>query len=154
ELVLRAVGPLVGLRPSVDIHPRHVFVVERHLDLVSIASDLKMIPLADGLHGIFGRRDEIIDRSSVLHARCRRVVDRDLDCVESHILSRPRLEWPRAHENAAVTPFADFEVERELEIVPNAFMNHHISTAFVRVYTTVLNWSHAGLATARLPSLE
>ncbi len=110
ELVRRAVGPLVLLRPLIQVHVRHLLAVEFHVDQILVAGDDDVVPLSHRLHGVLLRRDEVVERAGIVQARAGGVIDGDFDAVEADIFPRTRRQGEGADEDAAVALRADLEI--------------------------------------------
>src|SRR5262249_5773184 len=107
ELVLRAIGADVRLRPLVGVHPRHLLAVQLHGDYVLIAGDDDVVPLSHRLQHLLARLDQIVDRAGVVVAGPASVVDGDLQPVEADVLALPRCQGRGTDEDAAVASFRD-----------------------------------------------
>ena len=139
EFMLAAVRAFVGFCKLAQIRPGHLFAVERHVDQVAAACDLDVIPFADGLHGVLGRFDQIVDGARIVVARPRRIVDRDFQSIEADIFSGAGGQREGADEDSAVAAFADFEIDRSHEVVPLLRMHKHVVTGLVGVEHAALD---------------
>jgi hypothetical protein len=145
KLVRRAIGPAVGLGPFVEVHASDSFPVQLDGNLGAVAGDHHVIPIADGLHGVFGRFHQVVNRPGINETGRLGVVDGDLDSVESDVLPRPRLERMSADENSAIAAFADLEIQCQHEVGPGLLVDHHVTSAAVRIDAPVFNGNLAGL---------
>ena len=103
-----------------------LFAVHLDCDQIPVASNQHLIPFTGGLHRVLGRLHEIVDRSRIVEAVRRGVIDGDFETVEADVFAFSGLERKCADENAAIAFGADFEVERELEVVVDFFVNEHV----------------------------
>src|SRR6266550_4101839 len=86
ELMRCAVGPPVRLGEFREVDRIHLFTVQHDLDARVAAGDLDVIPFPDGPHRIPRRLCEIVKRTSISETRTRRVINGDLETVETDIL--------------------------------------------------------------------
>ena len=154
ELMFGTVGSVVGNRPLVQVHPRDNLPVKLDRKLWPVARDLHMVPLANGLHDVFRRFDQVVDRAGIVVAGRLGVVDRDLDAVEADILARPRREGMRQDKYATVAASTDLEIECEHKVRPDLTVNEHITTASMRIEAAIFDRYIARLAATGQPSIQ
>ena len=117
----------------------NALAIEHDVNVAPVHRDLDVIPFADRFHGVFCRLHQVVNCARVVVARAHRIIDRDLDAIETHVLAGTRREGTRAHENTTVAALADFEVERKTEVFPLLRVHEHIVARFVWVKGAVLN---------------
>src|SRR5258708_6291916 len=98
ELVRTSLGALIWLAPFVEIDLRDWLSIEHDRHSVAVAGDDDMIPLADGLHSILPRLDQIVKRAGVDVAGRFGVIDCDLDPVVADVFTAATRQRHSANE--------------------------------------------------------
>lgn len=154
ELVHGSVRTEIWLRPFGRVHPGYLFAIQFDLDDVLVARDDDVVPFAGRFRYLLRGLHEIVQRAGIVVARSLRVIDRDLDAIEAHILALSRHQRVRPNEDAAVATLADFEVERQDVVFPGILVDHHVTAAFMRIDGTIFDRSLARLPAAGHPALQ
>ena len=154
ELVAGAIRPQSRRAEFAAVHFCDRPAVNSHTDIISLASQLQLIPFTDRFHGIFAWFHQVINRPRVVIACGCCVVDGNLQTIKANIFSRLWLEGVGAKEDPAVAARADFEVQPEYKVLPLFFMNHHVGTTLVGVDAALFNGPLALLLIACDPAIE